>query len=205
MSGNVAAPSSRRRPRADARRSIDRIAEAAQRLVERDGVSITLEEVAREAGVGSATLYRHFPSRMHLFEHLYRDRTARLAADAAVMASLHGPLEALTQWLRDLVDVSTEARGVLSVLLSEGLRESDPVGNAAWGFVLLVDAARDLLERAQAADTVRRDIGVEDLIMLLSGVIRAVEMAPSAVSAEVRMATAQRLFKVVLDGLVVTT
>ncbi|UWP86532.1 TetR/AcrR family transcriptional regulator [Dactylosporangium fulvum] len=201
MAESVAAPTRRRRPRADAQRSVEQILRAAELLVARDGPSVALEEIAREAGVGPATLYRHFPSRMHLFERVYRDRTARVAEHALALTGVEEPTEALLQWLREFVALGIEARGVLSTLMSQGLRETDPTANAEWGHALVVKAAGRLLERAQAAGSVRRDINAEDLVTLVSGVIVALESRAN-VDAAHHHASAERTLRVIIDGLI---
>ncbi|WP_432992504.1 TetR/AcrR family transcriptional regulator [Dactylosporangium sp. CA-233914] len=201
MAESAAAPTRRRRPRADAQRSVEQILRAAELLIARDGPSVVLEEVAREAGVGPATLYRHFPSRMHLFERVYRDRTARSAEHAFALADAEEPTEALFEWLREFVALSVEARGVLATLMSQGLRETDPAANAEWGNAVVVKAAGRLLEAAQAAGSVRRDIGAEDLVTLISGVIVALE-SRADVDAAHQHARAERALRVIFDGLI---
>ncbi|WP_432842317.1 TetR/AcrR family transcriptional regulator [Dactylosporangium sp. CA-092794] len=205
MSEDPSPPRRSRGPRSDARRSIERITAAGERLLDRHGPGVTLEEVAREAGVAPATLYRHFPSRMHLFEHIHRGHVARLASSATELMATREPFDALTHWLRDFVALGLEVRGVLTSLLAQGLRESDPKANAEWGFGVLVEAAGALLDRAQQAHTVRPDIGTIDLVTLISGVIRAVEAAPMTESPDVRQKRADLLLLVIIDGLAATS
>ncbi|WP_236794734.1 TetR/AcrR family transcriptional regulator [Amycolatopsis sp. GM8] len=200
MADNAAASTRRRRPRADAQRNIEQIVRAAELLIARHGPAVALEEVAREAGVGPATFYRHFPSRMHLFERVYRDRTARFAERAVELAAAEEPREALIQWLREFITLGIEVRGVLSALISQGLRESDPEGNAEWGHTVLIKAAAGLLEPAQAAGAIRRDIDGEDLVTLIHGVIVAPEARASVDSAH-RQASTERALRVIIDGL----
>ena len=188
-------------PRADARRSIQRITAAAQSLLRRRGASVTLNEVALEAGVAPATLYRHFPSRMHLFEHVYRDRMTQLAGSATALTQAHDPLDAFIHWLQELLTLSTEARGALQLLLSEGLRETDPAQNARWAFQTLVDAGGVLLSRCQESGGVRNDVGVEEVVRLMSGIVRAAEFPPVVESPEARRQLTEKLFNVALSGL----
>ncbi|GAA1852652.1 TetR/AcrR family transcriptional regulator [Pseudonocardia ailaonensis] len=201
--GSGDTPSRRRRaPRSDGRRSVEKILAATEKLLARDGLSVSLEEVAREAGVASTTLYRHFPSRMHLLEALHRGHVTRVADEANRLQASEPPFTALTMWLEEFVTLGLELQGGLALLLSEGLKESDPVSNARWGRTLLTEAARTLLDNAQQAGVVRRDIGAPELVFLLGGIVRAVVGSPASTPENRRATTAQLLLDVVIDGLV---
>src|SRR4051812_46867190 len=88
-----------RKPRADAERNRQLLLAAAKKSFAKSGAAASLEEVARTAGVGIGTLYRHFPNRDALVEQVYRDAQERLFADAERLTETHAPLEALRQWL----------------------------------------------------------------------------------------------------------
>ncbi|MFF6959508.1 TetR family transcriptional regulator [Streptomyces sp. NPDC008317] len=195
-------PVRKRAPRADSRRNVDRILAAAQTLIEREGPDVTLDEIAKEAGVAPATLYRHFPSRMHLFEGVYRGRVARLASMATELAQRDEPTAALLNWLRQFVDLGVEAQGVLAGLLAQGLRETDPVANTEWGQSLLVSAADLLLRPAQELGAIRDDLTAGQLVALLTGITLAVHtLGGSASASAARALDAHHALNVLLEGL----
>lgn len=187
--------------RADARRSIERIVSAAVELTAAQGPEVTLEEIAKAARVAPATLYRHFPSRMHLFEYIYRGRTEELADRAATLLSTLGPLDALIQWLREFIDLGIESDIVLSSLLGQGLRESDPDANQRWGYDKLATAVEDLLGAAQRAKDVGPDIKASELLFLSTGLVRAVELSASWDGAASPGDLRDRYITLMLDGL----
>ncbi|MBB4684359.1 TetR/AcrR family transcriptional regulator [Amycolatopsis jiangsuensis] len=196
----MASPAPRRRMRADAQRSIEQIVAAAERLIERVGPGVALEEVAKEAGVGPATLYRHFPSRMHLFERIYGDRTARIAERAHALAGTGEPWETLTQWLGSFVALGLESQGVLIQLMSQGLQQSDAAGNAERGHKLVSEALNGLLNRAKEAAAVREDVDAEDVLSLVSGVVVTVGSRADTTPDE-RRGQADRALRIVLRGI----
>jgi AcrR family transcriptional regulator len=187
--------------RADARRSIERIVTAAVQLTAEQGPEVTLEEIAREAGVAPATLYRHFPSRMHLFEYIYRGRTQELAARATALSSTQGPLDALIQWLREFIDLGVESDLVLSSLLGQGLKESDPDANQRWGYEQLIAAVESLLGAAQRAKVVGSGIEAGELLYLATGLVKAIELAASRGGAASPAELRERYMELMLDGL----
>ncbi|MFH8446023.1 TetR/AcrR family transcriptional regulator [Streptomyces sp. NPDC018026] len=196
----TASPAPRRRVRADAQRSIEQILAAADRLVKRVGPAVPLDEVAREAGVAPATLYRHFPTRMHLFERVYGDRTARVAEHARALTGTGEPMETFRQWLDSFVSLGIESQGVLVQLMAQGLQQSDAAGNAERGHNLVVDAVDGLLRQAQDAGAVRADIDPEDVVFLVSGVILALGSQLGTAPDE-RRTRADRALHIVLRGI----
>ena len=167
----------------------------------REGTHVALDEIAKEAGVAPATLYRHFPSRMHLFERVYRDRVAQLAARASELTQRYEPMTALLNWLHEFVDLGVEAQGVLTGLLAQGLRETDPVANARWGQALLIPATELLLRPAQDLGAVREDLTADQLVALLTGVTIAVHALGNRTTADQRL-DVQSALDVLLEGLV---
>jgi AcrR family transcriptional regulator len=93
-----------RRPRADAQRNRELILDAAKRVFTRDGAAASLDEIARLAGIGPGTLYRHFPTRDALIEAVYRSEVEKLAAAASRFAATLSPLEALRAWMNLFID-----------------------------------------------------------------------------------------------------
>ncbi|WP_306207205.1 TetR/AcrR family transcriptional regulator [Actinoplanes sp. RD1] len=152
--------------RADAQRNYDRIVSAADDLVARDGAEVSLEEVARRAGVGSATLHRHFPGRLALLQAVFRDRIAVLLDRARELAETGPPGESLVRWLHELNEYVTTSRGLAAALLARGerLAEDDSCG------VKTAAASETLVARAREAGAVRPDVSAEDLVVLVSGI-----------------------------------
>lgn len=183
--------------RADARRNYDRILEAAAAEVARRGADASLEEIARRAGVGSATLHRHFPSRWVLLQAVFQERVARLCGEARSLAGDYPPATALTTWLTSLAVFGATTRGAARALLQATgttLTAPSPSPDSRCER-LLMDAGGDLLARAQDAGTVRDDVTVLELVSLANAVSLAAEHAPDAA----RHAT--RLMGIAMEGL----
>src|SRR3954452_21187219 len=90
--------------RADARRNVERLIAVAREAFAENGADASLDDIARRAGVGPGTLYRHFPNRMPLMESVYRDNVEALCASASELLSAPSPGEALAQWMRAFLD-----------------------------------------------------------------------------------------------------
>src|SRR5277367_5630041 len=97
-------PTPQRKPRADAERNRDRVLEVAKEAFTRSGADASLDDIAKQAGVGAGTLYRHFPSREALIEAVYRTEVERLAAAELNFAETMAPMEALRAWMLLFVD-----------------------------------------------------------------------------------------------------
>src|SRR5579863_1586211 len=93
-----------RKPRSDAQRNRERILEAAKEAFTRSGANVNLDDIAKDAGVGPGTLYRHFPTRDALLEAVYRSEVAKLAAAEGRFAASMPPVEALRAWMLLFVD-----------------------------------------------------------------------------------------------------
>ncbi|MFG1687142.1 TetR/AcrR family transcriptional regulator [Nonomuraea sp. NPDC049269] len=185
-------PSTGRSPRADARRNHDRILAAAGAAIAQYGAEASLEEIARRAGVGSATLHRHFPSRQALLEAVFRDRVAELCAKSRDLAADLDPGPALVAWLRAVAAHATANRGLAASLI-RGAHEGDP----AWGatcHTMIVNAGDELLASARRAGAVRPDIAIADLLKLVNAISLAVEQEPDGT------AEADRLLALAIDG-----
>ncbi|MEU1048979.1 helix-turn-helix domain-containing protein [Streptomyces sp. NPDC005897] len=180
--------------RADARRNYDRILDAAAAEVARRGADASLEEIARRAGVGSATLHRHFPSRWVLLQAVFQERVARLSDEARSLAGAYPPATALTKWLLSLAVFGAATRGAARALLqATGSTGSSAPDSGCER--LLMEAGGDLLARAQQDGTVRDDVTVVELVSLANAVSLAAEHTPDAV----RHAT--RLMGIAVEGL----
>src|SRR5690242_19791737 len=157
----------KRKPRADAIRNRERVLEAAKAVFSTGGAEASLEAVARRAGVGIGTLYRHFPTREALYEAVYRREVDHLAGLAERLRAEAGPTEALRRWLRSNVEFVATKKGMSAAL---ALAAHKPSELAAYSFDRLTEAAGTLLDRAVAAGEIRPDVGPEDLLRTLLGI-----------------------------------
>ncbi|QEH94926.1 TetR/AcrR family transcriptional regulator [Gluconobacter thailandicus] len=157
----------RRRPRSDGQRNREHLLAVAKAAFTMGEVDIALDEVARRAGVGIGTLYRHFPSRDALIEAVYRVELDRLAEAAPVLAAQHPPVEALRAWMRLFVDYIA-AKQVIAPALN-GLVSGTGALYAQSGDILKA-AANDLVSTAVATGDLRDDIEPLDLLRALAGV-----------------------------------
>jgi AcrR family transcriptional regulator len=155
-----------RKPRADAVRNRDRVLEAAKTVFSAGGPEASLEAVARTAGVGIGTLYRHFPTREALFEAVYRREVQQLADLAERLKEEAEPVEALRQWMRSNVRFVATKKGMSAALALAAYKPSDLF---SYSFDQLTRAVGGLLDRAVAAGEIRDDISPEDLIRALVG------------------------------------
>ncbi|MEU2559232.1 TetR/AcrR family transcriptional regulator [Streptomyces longispororuber] len=160
------------RPRADALRNRERIVAAAREMFVQRGADVPLDEIARRAGVGNATVYRHFADRDELVHHVLLSVTDRVTslAEAAVAAADAAPESAFAA-LRDFAhDAVDERIGALCPILSESLDPNHPELHAAR--VRVEGVVEALMERARRAGQLRTDIGVGDLMVALGQLTR---------------------------------
>jgi AcrR family transcriptional regulator len=156
-----------RRPRADAVRNRERVLAAAKAVFSAGGPEASLEAVAKKAGVGIGTLYRHFPARQDLFEAVYRREVQQLVELAEELQNAqHAPVDALRRWLRSNVEFVATKKGMSAALALTVQGSSDL---AAFTFDRLTKAVGALLDRAIAAGEIRSDISPEDLLRALVG------------------------------------
>ncbi|RKN12053.1 TetR/AcrR family transcriptional regulator [Streptomyces radicis] len=179
--------------RADARRNHTRILAVAEAEVATRGAAASLEQIARTAGVGSATVRRHFPTRRALLEAVSRRRIEALCARARDLAERGDSREALLEWLGEVVGYCVTAAG-LATALSYDAAGADPAhGNACSA--ALEEAAEPLLERAARDGAVTEGVTVEDLITLSVGIALATEHHRDPA------ARADELFRLTVAGL----
>ncbi|MEV4198722.1 TetR/AcrR family transcriptional regulator [Micromonospora globbae] len=153
-----------RRPRrADAQRNYDALVAAAREAFAENGVSTSLEEIARRAGVGIGTLYRNFPSRRELFEAVYVDEVQALSRSAGDLAHLP-PWESLVAWLNRFVAYAATKRA-----LAEELAHDSEVFRRCRSEIYAAGAP--MLRRAQEAAAVRSDASFDDVLRLISGIV----------------------------------
>ena len=156
-----------RKPRADAQRNRERILEVAKQAFTDSGATASLDDIAKEAGVGPGTLYRHFPTRDELLEAVYRTEVERLAAAARKFAETMPPIEALRAWMLLFVDYIATKKIIAPALTT-------PVGRPAKvveaSYAPINEAMRALVKRAIKSGEVRKDVDPVDLLRALVGV-----------------------------------
>jgi AcrR family transcriptional regulator len=155
-----------RKPRADAARNRERVLNAAKAVFSAGGAGASLEAVARAAGVGIGTLYRHFPTREALFEAVYRREVQQLADLAEQLKQETPPIEALRQWMRSNVNFVATKKGMSAALALAAYKNSELF---SYSFDQLTRAVGGLLDRAIAAGESRDDVSPEDLLRALVG------------------------------------
>src|SRR5580704_16705067 len=155
-----------RKPRTDANRNRERVLEAAKAVFSAGGAEASLEAVARSAGVGIGTLYRHFPTREDLFEAVYRREVQHLADLAEQLKQEAQPIGALRHWMRSNVKFVATKKGMSAALALAAYKNSELFSSS---FDRLTRAVGALLDRAIAAREIRDDISPEDLLRALVG------------------------------------
>jgi len=156
-----------RKPRADAERNRDRVLEAAKEAFTRSGADASLDDIAKQAGVGAGTLYRHFPSREALIEAVYRTEVERLAAAERNFAETMAPMEALRAWMLLFVDYIATKKIIapaLNTLVGGHSKVFEASYNQIW------EAIRALVKRAIKSGEIRKDLDPIDLLRALIGV-----------------------------------
>jgi len=183
-------PSAARKPRTDALRNRERIIEVAKEAFSVSGANASLDDIARQAGVGPGTLYRHFPSRDALIEAVYRAEVEKLAAAASGFAEAMSPLEALRAWMLLFVDYIA-AKQIIAPALD----------TLAGGPAKLYEDSRDqicgamdaLVQRAIQSRDIRSDLDPFDLLRALIGAAHMTHLADWQQSAK-------RLVEILISG-----
>ena len=155
-----------RKPRADALRNRERVLEAAKAVFSAGGADASLETVARRAGVGIGTLYRHVPTRETLYEAVYRREVEQLGDLAEQLKNEPKPVDALRRWLRSNVEFVATKKGMSAALALAAQASSEL---KSYSFERLTKAVGALLDRAVASGELRADVSPEDLIRALVG------------------------------------
>lgn len=156
-----------RKPRADAARNRERLLEAASEVFNLGRADASLEAVARQAGVGIGTLYRHFPTREALFEAVYRREVQQLVILAEQLQEDPSPLDAVRRWVHALVGFVAIKKGMSSALAVVAQSSSEL---AQCMLEQMVRALDSLLRRAVAERQTRSDVGAEDILRALVGI-----------------------------------
>jgi AcrR family transcriptional regulator len=160
-------PATVRKPRADARRNRDRLLEVAKVAFTRDGAEINLDNLAKQAGLGVGTLYRHFPTRDALIEAVYHAEVEGLALAATRLSQANAPLDALREWMRLFVDYIATKNLIAPALNS---MVGGPSQLYATSGELVKVAIRTLVGRAVESGDIRPDLDPFDLLRALVGV-----------------------------------
>jgi AcrR family transcriptional regulator len=161
----VTTTTARKPLRADARRNFDAIVNAGKTVFALAGTDAPLEDVGREAGVGKGTLYRHFPTREHLFVAIMKERVDELEARAKELLDAPDAWQALAEWLHLFDRSATEYRG-MSAHVGDGLAEDgSPIAAAC---APMKKTFGRLLRRAQREADVRSDISAVELLAMIS-------------------------------------
>lgn len=167
-------PSTNRPMRADAQRNYASLLQAARDAVTERGADISLEDIARSAGVAIGTLYRHFPTRQDLLEAVFLDETDALRLRAEELASAPVPLDALLTWLRLQMDFAARGRSMGAAVMAA----KHVPGTRIYDANKAMHAAGEvLLLRAQATGDIRADVHILDVIRLVYGIAMVNEHA----------------------------
>ncbi|WP_328330782.1 TetR/AcrR family transcriptional regulator [Streptomyces sp. NBC_00455] len=177
--------------RADAQRNRDKILATAVRVFSEEGLDAHLERIAREAGVGTGTLYRNFPTREILIEAAYRNEVERLCDAAPDLLATLPPREALRAWTRRFIDYVTAKFGMAEALRAVVASRGDPYGHSRD---MIEAAITILMEAGTATGALRSDIRPPDMFAALAGI------ALTSGKPEQRD-QAERLLDLLLDGL----
>jgi AcrR family transcriptional regulator len=184
-------PGVSRKPRADAERNRIRLIEVARAAFTELGAEVALEEIARRAGVGIGTLYRHFPTRDALLSEVYRHAVEQLAGAAARLSGTLAPVDALREWLRLFIDYIATKQVMAPAL---GAMAGGTASLYASSGPTIKTAISQLIDRAIAHGDVGGEIEPLDLLRALMGVAN-VKNGPGW------QASAHRLIDILIDGL----
>jgi len=177
--------------RADAQRNRDKILAAAVRVFTEEGLDAHFERIAREADVGTGTLYRNFPTREALIEAAYRNEVARLCDAVPGLLAAMSPPEALRAWTRRFIDYATAKLGMADALRAVVDSGTNPYSDS---HEMIQAALSALMDASTAAGTIRSDISPTDMFAALAGI------ALTSAKPEQRE-QAERLLDLILDGL----
>jgi AcrR family transcriptional regulator len=183
-------PAPARKPRADALRNRQRLLDIAKEAFTRSGADVSLDDVAKQAGVGPGTLYRHFPTRDALLEAVYRSEVEKLAAAERHVAATLPPVEALRSWMLLLVDYIAAKHIIapaLNTLVGGPSRLFETSG------ALIKGAMISLVHRAMETGDIRPDVEPLDLLRALAGVSNVSAMPDWQPSAK-------RLVEILIQG-----
>ena len=180
-----------RKPRADAQRNRLRLLETAKSVFAAKGSDVSLDEIAKAAGVGIGTLYRHFPTRDALVQEVYRNEAHQIAEAAETLSASQPPVEALRAWLRLFVDYLVTKRALAEALNAMVGRPSDLYATSG---AKVTQAIAMLVDRAVASGDIRLEMEPLDLLRALFGV-SSVSAGPEG------QESAKRLIDILIAGM----
>ncbi len=169
--------------RADAQRNYEQILQAAEQLLKEVGSAVTFERIAEKAHVGIGTLYRHFPTRLSLFQATYETKTRQVAAKATTLLTTAAPDRALRAWLGMVVEYSARYSGFNNLVELAVTDQASPIAQAG----------ENLVKAAQKARLIRSDVAVADILKLINGLLTG--------TSEADIKQAEKLIEIVVDGL----
>jgi AcrR family transcriptional regulator len=178
--------------RADAQRNVERLILAAREAFAAHGAGASLDDIARQAGVGSGTLYRHFPTRLSLMEAVYRDGVERLCATGDQLLESEPAADVLADWLRAFVTYVSQKRGLAGALNSGLGKDADLFAGCN---AMIAETGGALMARAQEAGVLRRDVELMDLLRLTGAIAHAGETSPEG------SVLSERLLQLAMDGM----
>jgi AcrR family transcriptional regulator len=190
MSSTDTEPSvlTRRPKRADARRNYDKLIVAGREAFTESDSAASLEDIARRAGVGIGTLYRHFPTRTDLIEAVYVEEVEALCRSADDLSDAP-PWDALVGWLHRFIGYVATKHALAEELFAVADRDSEVFKSCRGAFYA---AGEPLLRRAQEAGAVRPDVSIDDVVKMVGGIAKIQGTDPE---------TVDRILSVALDGL----
>jgi AcrR family transcriptional regulator len=183
-------PSPERKPRSDAQRNRERILEVAKQAFTKSGANASLDDIAKQSGVGPGTLYRHFSTREELLEAVYRTEVEKLAQAERKFADTLPPIEALRAWMLLFVD-HIAAKQIIAPALNALLGDPKKVFEASHAQIW--QAIRALVKRAIKSGDIRKDLDAIDLLRALIG-FSHVATSPDW------QASARRLVDILISG-----
>jgi AcrR family transcriptional regulator len=178
--------------RADAARNRAKVLTAAQEAFAAEGLAVPLDEIARRAGVGAGTVYRHFPTKEALFEAVMLDRVTRLVAYAESLVTAADPGAAFFEFAHRMIVGAAASQDLVDAILAADLGEASLIVAAKRA---LNQAGAKLLTRAQRDGVVRKDIGIDELMVLFSGAVMTLRQRPGEAHLQ------KVVFEVLRDGL----
>ena len=178
--------------RADARRNRARVIASARKLFARLGNDAQMEEIAADSGLGMGTLYRHFPNKQALLTEIVRERFEGMIELAQAAERIEDPGEAFEAFVVVLSSFQARHRALAEQMANE-IEPPPPRMDARQRLRVAIS---ELVARAQAAGTVRADIGPADVALMLSGVAHA-----TALAGDLRPVLTDRYLRIILDGL----
>jgi len=179
--------------RADARRNYEQLVQQARRVFAEFGVDASLDEIARQAGVASGTLYRHFPTRLDLTEAVLAEQVAELVDLGRALLTAEDEFVALSTWLRAALTHALTYRGLAAAVMNSALDRGN--GLASTWHAEMLETGAALLARARQSGVVVADADEADVLKMVAAIAWAAQDTPDS------SAQADRLLALLMNGL----